>query len=163
MNIFRGEYISLGATSKSLPDNSLTPTGSLSRQLVLAVTNWLDRILNKMSTLGVIGGATGWSGYISIMPDDPDKLVALFPIPGGTRDQTSGLRADVREYVVRIRGASFGYEDATAKAREIMTTLNNVDVDGLVFNLTINSPQAAGYDRNDRPVIELPFRVVKQP
>lgn len=123
----------------------------------------LDDIGAKLTSDGVVGGATGWTLGKSYLPPSPDQVVALFETAGPEADQTEGTRYDEPTFQVRARGATFEYDQLRDKMTEVFNSLNDATIAGFVFVFAVQSgPLPLGYDENNRPELSWNFATMKQ-
>lgn len=129
----------------------------------------LDDIATALETAGVAGGATGWALYKGILPDKPDKAVALYETPGAV--PSAALALDFPGLQVRVRGPrrkedTAPYSTTRAKIQEVFAALHTQEASvgaGYVFIYAANSgPLSMGYDASDRLHLSLNFRILKR-
>lgn len=120
-------------------------------------------ILDLLTTDGVIGGVTGWTGQVAVQPETPDQVVTVTATPGGPPDQSSGTKYDEPDFQVRIRGGVRDLQATNTKIREIFDTLNNATLVDYVFVFPQTSePLFLGEDTNRRPQYSLNFNVMRK-
>lgn len=129
----------------------------------------LDDIAAALESAGVAGGTSGWGLYKGILPDKPDKAVALYETAGDV--PSSALALDFPGLQVRVRGPrrrddAAPYTAARAKIQEVFDALHAQEArlgSGYVFIYAVNSgPLPMGYDANDRLHLSLNFRISRQ-
>jgi len=124
------------------------------------------------SSVGVADGfavSSGWSVYISTIPDDantPDTCIGIFDTGGADPDNYLGGYIDRPSVQVRIRGAKFGYQAAWDKAKEVVDALHRRA--GETWNgtryvqiLLRGGILFVGYDDLNRPIISLNFDIMR--
>jgi len=123
----------------------------------------LDDIGTKLTSAGVVGGATGWSLAKAFEPPTPNKVVTLYETGGGPPDQTDGTKYDLPTFQARVRGDEFGYEAARTKMEAVFDALNDATISGYVFVFALDSgPLSLGHDGATRPLLTLNFTTMKQ-
>lgn len=125
----------------------------------------LDDIGNKLIADGLANGDSGWKLYKSYMAPAPNKIVAIFELPGPEPDQTPGTAYEFPAFQIFVRGEEFGYEEARTHIKKIYNSLNNADLSGYVYIYAADSgPLLDFYDREDnRPTLFWSFRTMKGP
>jgi len=122
----------------------------------------IDDVGSKLVSDSVVGGATGWTLYKSIMKDSPDKAIAVFDTGGGSPDQTQGDAYDPLTFQVMIRGEAYGYSAAKTKADAVFTSLNNATVSGYAYMFASHSGVLSLQpDKNNRTQLVINFECMK--
>ena len=113
----------------------------------------LADLLGVLTNSLQIGGDSGWTGYTSVFPDDPDRIVSLFEVPGeepGQDDVTP--RYEFPAVQVRVRGQPFDAQQVISKIESVVTTLENEAPARFVYLYgREGGPAFLRFDRNDRP------------
>lgn len=112
--------------------------------------------------LGTFKATTGWGVYVSKEPKEPDTVITVYDTGGFSPNPRFPM--DEPTVQVRVRGAPGAYMNAWAKAYKIRDALLGysnaplstvIFMDGDIFFLE--------YDDNNRPVLTLNFRVMREP
>lgn len=123
----------------------------------------LDDIHGRLTAAGVIGGASGWTGYKSYLPDTPDKAVAIYET-GGPPPETA-LAIAYPTFQCRVRGEASGYAAARAQAQAVVDALHAQAAAvgaAYVYLYAANSGVLPlGNDENDRPHLTVNFRSMR--
>lgn len=130
----------------------------------------LDDIRAYLIGKGLVEGSTGWSCYISFMPDETDQCVSLFD-SGGYPADTLGRENERPTFQVRIRGARWAYPTTRDKWKAIFDALQDaqqgslaVSPDPLASYVYIQAMQTGPLtftDSNGRPNLTSNWRVMK--
>lgn len=134
----------------------------------------VDDVRAFLQSEGLIDGSTGWESHPRYMPDDQDKVVAIFEDGGPAPDPVAdaGIGADASQYSgaqIRVRDAEYQHDTAYAKAKTILDKLHAVPGgqamgSGLyegVFAAT-SEPIGPMYDDQRRPVYTVNVRCHSQ-
>lgn len=104
---------------------------------------------------GEVGGDSGWTGYIGVMPDDPDQVVAIFQTPGQVPDENgddTGLWYEYPGIQIRIRGSRYSSEDVLTKIYSVVASIEGAHPDRFVFvHANESGPTLLRFDAKDRP------------
>lgn len=113
----------------------------------------LSDALDTLTNAGQIGGTSDWTGYASVLPDDPDQVVAVFEAVGGEPDQDDvSPTYDYPGVQVRVRGQAFGGQAAIKKIEEVVATFEFDTPSGFVYLFgREGGPFFLRFDRNNRP------------
>ena len=121
----------------------------------------LDLVGAQLITDVVVDASTTWILARSYMPETPDKAVFLSEIGGRPSDQTPVEAYDFPSFQVIVRGGPEGYVEARSKIDEVIASLNNATISGLIYVFMRTAPIALGYDGNNRPKISVNFDTMK--
>jgi len=113
----------------------------------------LSNILDVLTDDGQIGGTSGWTGYASVLPDDPDQVVAVFETVGGEPDQDDvSPTYDYPGVQVRVRGQAFGGQAAVKKIEEVVATVEFDTPSRFIYLYgREGGPFFLRFDQNNRP------------
>lgn len=121
-----------------------------------------------LANLGVIDGATGWSGYIGDLPDTPHQAVTIYDTGGRGGEVKVAIDYPTVQVVVRGSPASGGYAAGYAKAQAIYDAMVGIDTphaswDKLVSCVQMGFINWLGRDDTDRPRFSVNFRLITLP
>lgn len=107
--------------------------------------------------------ATEWSIRISKMEPKPDKMIAIFDVPG--LPPQPGLDINYPALQIVVRGTPAGYVDSYAKAQRIVDELLGRDTEtrggDIWASVTMSSDIInLGYDDNERPMWSMNFQLI---
>lgn len=127
------------------------------------MTMLLDDISNVLLNASVAGGITSWGLFKSYMPDAPDNSVCVYETGGVEADQSDDTRYDRVSFQVKVRAATYSYEDARNKIAEVFNALNDASVPGYVYVFaSTGAPLSMGYDETNRPSLVWNFEALKE-
>jgi hypothetical protein len=124
-------------------------------------------ILTKLQTF--TGLLTGWTAGVTREPDSPDKCITIYDTGGG--DPNPALLIDEPTIQIRVRGAAgaAGY----AAAYTLCDAIKNKVLGIAAWTLTgigrytgawmLGDVNSIGYDGNNRPLLTMNFRVIREP
>lgn len=102
---------------------------------------------------------TGWSTFLSFLPDTPDKAISIVEVGGDTPDTT--VAYEKPWFDVLVRGDEFGYDACETMMETIYDTLHNADISGYAYCQTRGNVIPMGYDKKNRPTLLLGFRTMR--
>jgi hypothetical protein len=117
----------------------------------------LDDILTKLQTDNVVDVSSGFTGYKSYLPNEPDQAVAILETGGREPDKDFAFPT----FQVLVRAGPFAYDVARAEMDEVFQSLHNATISGYVYVFAISDPTPVGYDQLNRPVLSLPLKAMK--
>lgn len=100
-----------------------------------------------------------WEIFLSKMPPDPDRVIALYETAG----QMPFTSSDYPLLAFQVRTRATDYPTARDKMSSILLALHNASISGYVYILATQSgPVFLGEDAQaNRPEFSLNFRVMK--
>jgi hypothetical protein len=128
-----------------------------------------DMLIDSTLAVGEFAATTGWSIYISQMPDDdrtPDTCIAVLDSGGSAPDPDPEKDIGNPTVQILIRGSRMGYQAAWDKARAIFAGLhgraNETWNDSRYIQIFASSDIISlGYDERQRPLLSLNFAVMR--
>ena len=120
----------------------------------------LDVLLNKLTADGVVGGASGFQGYVAYAPDTQPQIVSLFEA-GGLPEETQEKSYAYGTVQARVRAAELDYPKARNAWQAVYDSLQNADLsaNGVLSILADNSVPLFFMDAKNRPNLTCNFKV----
>jgi len=123
----------------------------------------LDDLATELKTGGVVGGATGWIVELGVLTEDTDnKTVAIFEQFGGRPETEPDAAYDYPAFEFLMRGDVYGYEAARTKAQEVFDQIHDATLTTWAWIFATGTPELRGYDRNNRPILQLNFESMRK-
>jgi hypothetical protein len=129
----------------------------------------VENVQSYLGELALVDGSTAWPSVRRRVHDEQgDQLVIITEDGGRTPQQTApGVYSDAAMAVVgaqvRVRGAAYDGDGASAKAREIIAALHGAsgligDTEYIGVAAATPEPVFIGYDSKYRPEFTVSFR-----
>lgn len=120
----------------------------------------LDVLFNKLTTDGVVGGASGFAGFVAYSPDTQDQIVSVYD-SGGLPEETQQKLYSVATVQVRVRSKELDYLTGRQQWDLVYASLQNADLSaqGVLSILAMNSAPLYFIDSKNRPNFTVNFRV----
>jgi len=122
--------------------------------------------LTLLQNMSVVNGTTGWAGFLSRLPDSPDRAVNMVDTSGQTPNPKHLL--DIVTIQALIRGVPDSYVDTWNKAKDVKDALlglpsQEVNGDWWSGVLGLGDLALVSYDSKSRPIFSVNFRIFVEP
>ncbi len=123
----------------------------------------LDELATELDTNAIVGGSTDWKVELGILSEDNDeKTVAILEVFGDRPETEDDQPYDYPGFEFFIRGDAFGYEAAHDKAQEVFNQIHDATLTNWAWIYATGTIQLRGYDRNNRPILQLNFESMRK-
>lgn len=128
-----------------------------------------DMMIDSSLGIGEFAATSGWSIYLTQMPDDdntPDTCIAILDTGGSAPDPDPDKNIGNPTFQVLVRGGKMGYQTAWDKAREIIVGLHGVHNETwngtrYIQIFAMSDILSLGYDESQRPLLSINFSVMR--
>jgi len=126
-----------------------------------------DEVLDFLEAQGLIGGATGWTGFAHGMPPDPDQVIVLYETGGSPPEMrpqgSTETLLDQITFQIRGRGSAHGDQALRGMMGEVYRALHDGDLgDQYTMVRALQSgPLSLGHDEQSRPEMTINFEAYR--